>query len=479
MLRQLLAPKQRSSSDERGFTVLELMVVVVIIALLATGLSLFIGNQRSLAVDAQTTSDIRNAANALERWQATSITNKVASSTDVTSNDNTFGIVVTPGTNLKVNPGPVAFSYTVCGYNPAGSAYKAADTSTTYSSYNGGLSTKAGPCVTSAQPGGDGGTVTPPVTPVDKEWQVGTSANYDWSNFNPPLSYPTVSGVTQDSNGTSYITYNASSQGNKIYGLAKIDANNKVINIVSSLQDYFPKDGAPGTATLNVLRALTVGSDGNIYFSSGNALRKATLTGTVTTIVSQMTPSSVNDTLRMASDRNGLIYIINSGAIYKVDTSAPKPTSTLFVGGSYGSTDGTGADAKFLLLGGMVVAPSGNLYIADGKLIRQVTPAGVVTTIMGNSNSPNPPNDGAGNLATFARAQAISITPNGNLYVYDTNTIRQIDTANVVKTIAGKYSFTATTDGPGSIARFASFSGDLFFVKSDTNFVFGNRTLTY
>lgn len=67
MLRQLLAPKRRSSSDERGFTVLELMVVVVIIALLATGLSLFIGNQRSLAVDAQTTSDIRNAANALER----------------------------------------------------------------------------------------------------------------------------------------------------------------------------------------------------------------------------------------------------------------------------------------------------------------------------------------------------------------------------------------------------------------------------
>lgn len=52
---------------------------------------------------------------------------------------------------------------------------------------------------------------------------------------------------------------------------------------------------------------------------------------------------------------------------------------------SFGSTDGTGAAARFQYPIGLALAPNGALYVADAgsNSIRKITPAGVVTTVVG------------------------------------------------------------------------------------------------
>jgi DNA-binding beta-propeller fold protein YncE len=54
--------------------------------------------------------------------------------------------------------------------------------------------------------------------------------------------------------------------------------------------------------------------------------------------------------------------------------------------GQMGSADGTGAAASFYHPYGVAVDGSGNVYVADtdNNTIRKVTPAGVVTTLVGN-----------------------------------------------------------------------------------------------
>jgi hypothetical protein len=48
-----------------------------------------------------------------------------------------------------------------------------------------------------------------------------------------------------------------------------------------------------------------------------------------------------------------------------------------------GTTDGTGAAARFTELGGLAIGNGDNLMIADFGTLRRMTPAGAVTTAMG------------------------------------------------------------------------------------------------
>ena len=79
-------------------------------------------------------------------------------------------------------------------------------------------------------------------------------------------------------------------------------------------------------------------------------------------------------------DSNGLL------ATYCV--ASPIGTATTLAGnGSFGSADGTGADARFYYPRGVAVDGDGNVYVADhgNHTIRKITPAGVVTTLAGTA----------------------------------------------------------------------------------------------
>jgi len=104
---------------------------------------------------------------------------------------------------------------------------------------------------------------------------------------------------------------------------------------------------------------------------------------------------------------------------------------------------------------GLAIDAAGNLYVADygNNLIREITPAGLVSTFAGSGNVGNI--DAAGSLASFNEPAGITIDPSGNLFVADAGSdlVRKISSAGVVVTIAGSDS-TGFINGMGINSAF-------------------------
>ncbi len=123
---------------------------------------------------------------------------------------------------------------------------------------------------------------------------------------------------------------------------------------------------------------------------------------------------------------------------------------------------GRAGGARFKGPAGMVRDAAGNLYVTDTlhDTIREITPAGVVTTLAGAADSPGSA-DGRGPAARFHYPSAVACDAAGNLYVADTlnNAVRMISPEGVVSTLAGQPGTQGSADGRGPAARFAAPSG--------------------
>jgi sugar lactone lactonase YvrE len=162
----------------------------------------------------------------------------------------------------------------------------------------------------------------------------------------------------------------------------------------------------------------------------------------------------------VAFDGAGNLYVTDaSNHVIRRITPAGVVTTIAGAPGVSGSTDGTGAAARFGFIDGMVVDPSGNLYVVDVEhhTLRRITPAGVVTTIAGSPGESGSA-DGTGTAARFKSPQGLARESNGNLVVADrgNHTIRRVTPAGVVTTIAGEPEISGTTDATGAAARFSA-----------------------
>ncbi len=130
--------------------------------------------------------------------------------------------------------------------------------------------------------------------------------------------------------------------------------------------------------------------------------------------------------------------------------------STLAGSGSTGSTDGTGTVATFSSPRGLAVDSARNIFVTDGAdhVIRKITPTGVVSTFAGLAGSSGTA-DGSGAAARFNSPRGLAIDAAGNLYVADTDNrlIRKVTPAGVVTTLAGT-GLSGSADGPALSANF-------------------------
>jgi len=157
-----------------------------------------------------------------------------------------------------------------------------------------------------------------------------------------------------------------------------------------------------------------------------------------------------------APDGNLYVAEKNSATIRRV---SPQGVATTFAGsvGAIGSQDGAGNAARFNTPTRLEADADGNVYVTDtgNSLIRRISAAGAVTTLAGAAGQCGSADGDAPN-ARFCSPQGIALDRQGNLYVADTlnHTIRRIDPANVVSTIAGAAGSCGSSDGRGGAARF-------------------------
>ena len=225
-----------------------------------------------------------------------------------------------------------------------------------------------------------------------------------------------------------------------------------------------------GIVVLSLLAATVSACGGAAKTAASTPTASTAVTAVVTTLAGKADspPTTVDGSGAAARfvwphgitiDAAGNLYVTDVFTVRKI-TPAGQVTTLAGDVGVHGTTDGSGAAARFMSLYGIVRDAAGNLYVTDRYTVRKITPAGRVTTFAGKARAPGSA-DGIGASARFGGPGGITIDPRGNLYVTDVrnDTIRKITPAGKVTTIAGKTGVTGTADGRAAAARFNWLAG--------------------
>ncbi|MDY7510009.1 NHL repeat-containing protein [Ralstonia wenshanensis] len=283
-------------------------------------------------------------------------------------------------------------------------------------------------------------------------------------------SFRQPSGVARDASGNLYVADYANHVIRKI-------APGGVVTTLAGTGSPGHVDGMAGSAKFATPVGIAVAASGNIYVTEfyGNDIRMITPGGIVTTLAGSATAGSAdgigasasfNNPLGIAVDANENVYVADySNNMIRKITPAGVVT-TLAGTTTAGSNNGAAGLATFNGPSGIALSPSGTLYVAEwfNSDIRQISPAGVVSTLAGSGATGS--DDGVGTAATFSLPVGLAIGTNGVLYVADdgNNLIRMVTPAGVVATLAGSIN-AGSADGPGSTAMFNQPSG----IAVDTN----------
>ncbi len=398
-----------------GFTIVELLIVIVVIAILAAIVIVAYNGITKQATEASMQSDLREAATRLELDK----TKNGAYPADAAAADGGKGLSTSGQNVLSYRGGGTASSYCINITSP--------NTSSTYYLSSSDNQIKDGLC--------DAWVTTFATSPM----------------FSTPI------GIVTDPSGTVYMV---DPNSYRIYrvtsaGVISVFAGSGVLGVAN---------GTGTAAQFNGPHGIAIDPSGNLYVTDrgSHRIRKVTPAGVVSTFAGSSqgyaegtgTAAAFNSPYGIVADASGNVYVGDAGN-HRIRKITPAGVVSTFAGsGVAGATNATGTAAQFDYPSGLAIDSSGVIYVADNNnnRIRKISPAGVVTTLAGSTEGYV---NGTGTGAQFAWPYGVAVDASGTVYVADSgnNRIRKITPAGVVTTLAGNGEYDVI-DGAGSSAQF-------------------------
>ena len=230
-------------------------------------------------------------------------------------------------------------------------------------------------------------------------------------------------------------------------------------------------NGSGTGAAFNQPTGVAVDAAGNVYVADyrNSVIRKITPAGVVTTFAGGVLPGSANGTgtyatfnqpTGIAIDATGNLYVADCNNHLIREITPAGVVTTLAGSGVIGSANGTGAAASFNYPQGLAIDAQGNVYVADygNNQIRKISPAGAVTTLAGNGSQGF--GNGVDTAATFYEPTSVAVDASGNVYVADfgNDLIREVSAAGMVTTLAGT-GIKGSANGAAASATFNGITG--------------------
>jgi len=147
----------------------------------------------------------------------------------------------------------------------------------------------------------------------------------------------------------------------------------------------------------------------------------------------------------------------------------------------FGGDGGPATLAQLFNPYGVASDSAGNLYIADtsNNRIRKVTPAGIISTVVGNGSYGFSGDGGRATSAQLAAPRGVAMDAAGKLYIadYGNNRIRKVTAAGIINTVAGNGNYGFSGDGGPALSAQLSAptgvavdaAGDLYIMDSYNN----------
>ena len=263
-------------------------------------------------------------------------------------------------------------------------------------------------------------------------------------------------GVAMDDAGNVYVT--DAGENNRI---RKVSPEGIVSTLAGGTEGH--TDGAGGAAAFNSPSAIALDPAGNLIVADtgNNRIRRVSPEGIVTTVAGSgaagdddgaASIAQFNAPVGVAVDAHGNIFVADTYNDRIRHITPDGQVSTLAGGATPGDADGAATEARFDTPCAIVVAPGGDLFIADtgNNRLRKRTTDGRLVTIPLNI-------EGAEEPGEIRAPMGLALTHDGFLYVTGAGRVVQVAPDGSARTLAG--GTTGFADGETVAARFNNPAG--------------------
>jgi sugar lactone lactonase YvrE len=275
-----------------------------------------------------------------------------------------------------------------------------------------------------------------------------------------------------------------------------MNAKTGVITTVAGIGCVYPcgysgDGGSALSAELNYPQGIAIDSAGNIYIADTNnyAIRKVTAsTGIISTIAGTpgqptnwgdggaATSASLSNPKGMALDSTGNLYVADGNVVRRI--SASTGIIDIVAGNRNITIDsgdgGLATNAGLTATNSLTFDAAGNLYIGDNGSVRKVTAStGIITTVAGNGDQGSSGDDGLAINAEVSPS-GLALDTAGNLYIADASAVRVVSASTGIITkwagngIAG---FSGDGDSATTAEMMLASSGGIAFDAAGNHYI--------